>query len=97
MRYVCSLIFAAMFCFSSLGAAAASTVEFQEKTITGSTPITAQLSTETFSTRALENALHKLVIDSTHKIKSFSVPNVSSNVVTTGMCLNRLMCSFLCA
>jgi hypothetical protein len=73
MQYVWSLISAAMFCFSSLEAAAASTVEFQEKTITGSTPITAQLSTETFSTRALENALHKLVIDSTHKIKSFSL------------------------
>ncbi|NCX86891.1 MAG: hypothetical protein EBX05_08920 [Rhodobacteraceae bacterium] len=73
MKYVWSLIFAAMFCFSDLDAAAASTVEFQEKTITGRTPITAQLSTETFSTRALENALHKLVVDSTHKIKSFSL------------------------
>src|SRR6056300_1140335 len=73
MQYVWSLIFAVMFCFSDLDAAAASTVEFQEKTITGRTPITAQLSMETFSTRALENALHKLVVDSTHKIKSFSL------------------------
>jgi hypothetical protein len=73
MQYHWSLFFAVIFCLSNLGAAAASAVEFQEKTITGRTPITAQLSTETFSTRALENALHKLIIDSTHKIKSFSL------------------------
>lgn len=73
MQYFLKLILATIFCLSSLETAAANKVEFQEKTITGRTPITAQLSTETFSTRALEDALHKLIIDSTHKIKSFSL------------------------
>ena len=73
MQGVLKIIVCAAFLMTNLGVASASTLDFREETITGYTPVTAQLAESTYRNRALENALNQLILNNTQKIKSFSL------------------------
>ena len=73
MQGVLKIIVCAAFLMTNVGVASANTPNFREETITGYTPVTAQLAESTYRDRALENALHQLILNNTQKIKSFSL------------------------
>ena len=73
MQRALKIIACAVFLLSNACVALANTFDFREETITGYTPVTAQLADSTYRNRALENALHQLIINNTQKIKSFSL------------------------
>lgn len=73
MHLALKIIVCTAFFLSNAGVAIANTFDFREETITGYTPVTAQLAESTYRNRALENALNQLIISNTQKIKSFSL------------------------
>ena len=73
MHGVLNIIVCTAFIMINVGVASANTFGFREETITGYTPVTAQLAGSTYRNRALENALHQLILNNTQKIKSFSL------------------------
>ena len=73
MQGVLKIIVCAAFFLTNVSVALANTFDFSEETITGYTPVTAQLAESTYRDRALENALNQLILNNTQKIKSFSL------------------------
>jgi hypothetical protein len=73
MRCIQILIIYATLFVSSSAVFAATPANFKQIVITGQTPITAKLSDATYRIRALEQALHQLVTESTKQLKSFSL------------------------
>ena len=73
MRFPMNIISFCSLFFMGAGVAAAESFELNNKTIVGSTPITAQLSTSTYHTRALEDALRKLLANSANTVTGFTL------------------------
>ena len=73
MRFPINIISVFSLFFMGAGVAAAENFELNNKTIVGSTPITAQLSTSTYHSRALEDALRKLLANSANTVTGFTL------------------------
>jgi hypothetical protein len=73
MRFPINIISFFSLFFIGAGIAAAESFELNNKTIVGSTPITAQLSTSTYHSRALEDALRKLLANSANTVTGFTL------------------------
>ena len=73
MRFLINIVSVFSLFFIFVSAAAAENFELNNKTILGSTPITAQLSTATYHSRALEDALRKLLAHSANTVTGFTL------------------------
>ena len=73
MRFLINIVSVFSLFFMVVSAAAAENFELNNKTILGSTPITAQLSTATYHSRALEDALRKLLAHSANTVTGFTL------------------------
>ena len=73
MRFIINIVSFFSLFFMVVSTAAAENFELNNKTILGSTPITAQLSTATYHSRALEDALRKLLAHSANTVTGFTL------------------------
>ena len=73
MRFIINIVSFFSLFFMVVSTAAAENFELNNKTIVGSTRITAQLSTSSYHSRALEDALRKLLADSANTVTSFTL------------------------